>query len=246
MNNNINKENSEPVNNMSSKKEDKAGGGWLMTYADMMTLLFAFFVMLYAMSSPDPVKLSQIEDAMEKESGRPGSLQSLSEIKEELEKIVNELNMESTTNILSDPRGLILQLKGDICFLSGSTDIKEELESILKVAAKEILSNEFDYRMVVVEGHTDSDPITGDLKKKFPTNWELSASRAASVVNYLIDHGVNSGRLQASGYADRWPAEYSWEQVKGGKITNEIITKANSTDEQKKNNRRIKVVFTNN
>ena len=229
-----------------NKKEDNHGAGWLTTYADMMTLLFAFFVMLYAMSSPDPVKLSQIEDAMEKESGRPGSLQSLSEIKEELEKIVNELNMESTTNILSDPRGLILQLKGDICFLSGSTDIKEELEAILQVAAKKILNNKLDFRMVVVEGHTDSDPITGDLKDKFPTNWELSASRAASVVNYLIDNGVNSGRLQASGYADRWPAEYSWAEVKGGKISQAAIVEANATKTQKRNNRRIKIVFTNN
>jgi len=245
MSKDIKQDNQETLNTP-NKKEESQSGGWLMTYADMMTLLFAFFVMLYAMSSPDPVKLSQIEDAMEKESGRPGSLQSLSEIKEELEKIVNELNMESTTNILSDPRGLILQLKGDICFLSGSTDIKEELEAILKVAAKEILNNKFDYRMVVVEGHTDSDPITGELKKKFPTNWELSASRAASVVNYLIDHGVNSGRLQASGYADRWPAEYSWEQVKGGMISEDAIRKANATDKQKKDNRRIKVVFTNN
>jgi len=228
-----------------NKKEDK-GAGWLTTYADMMTLLFAFFVMLYAMSSPDPVKLSQIEDAMEKESGRPGSLQSLSDIKENLEKIVNELNMESTTNILSDPRGLILQLKGDICFLSGSTDIKEELKAILKVASKEILNNKSDFRMVVVEGHTDSDPITGDLRDKFPTNWELSASRAASVVNYLIDNGVNSGRLQASGYADRWPAQYSWAEVKGGKITEATIIEANATKTQKRNNRRIKIVFTNN
>ena len=49
------------------EKKEEAGGGWLTTYADMMTLLFAFFVLLYSMSSPDPVKMAQIQDAMEKE-----------------------------------------------------------------------------------------------------------------------------------------------------------------------------------
>ena len=55
---------------------------WLMTFADMMTLLFAFFVLLYAMSSPDPVKMAAIEDAIAKEAGIQGELKSQSEIKD--------------------------------------------------------------------------------------------------------------------------------------------------------------------
>ena len=99
--------------------------------------------------------------------------------------------------------------------------------------------------MVIIEGHTDSDKIPEKLRNKFPTNWELSAARASNVVNYLIEEGVNSGRMQASGYADRWPAEASWFDVRSGQITNETIKKYNATEKQKQKNRRIKIVFTN-
>ena len=71
--------------------------------------------------------------------------------------------------------------------------------------------------MVIIEGHTDADKIPKGLEAIYPTNWELSAARASNVVNYLISQGVNSGRLQASGYADRWPADVSWYDVRSGK-----------------------------
>ena len=214
---------------------------WLLTYADMMTLLFAFFVLLYSMSSPDPVKMSQIQDAMKDESG----LKTHNEIKEEFEEIVDELNLKKTTNIISDPRGIAIEMDGDICFKSASTEIQASLKQVLNAAADNILINKDDFRMVIIEGHTDSAPIPKKLQNKFPTNWELSAARASNVVNYLIDRGVNSGRMQASGYADRWPAEATWYDVRSGKITNETIQEYNLTEHQKRKNRRIKIVFTN-
>jgi len=214
---------------------------WLLTYADMMTLLFAFFVLLYSMSSPDPVKMSQIQDAMKDESG----LKTQNEIKEEFEEIVDELNLKKTTNIISDPRGIAIEMDGDICFKSASTEIQASLKQVLNAAADNILINKDDFRMVIIEGHTDSAPIPKKLQNKFPTNWELSAARASNVVNYLIDRGVNSGRMQASGYADRWPAEATWYDVRSGKITNETIQEYNLTEHQKRKNRRIKIVFTN-
>ena len=232
------------IDNEENKK--KPGGGWLTTYADMMTLLFAFFVLLYSMSSPDPVKMSQIKDAMEKSAGKEGSLKTQNEVKEEFEEIIQELKIEKSTNIISDPRGVAIEMDGDICFGSGSTKIKGILQTILNEAANKILINEEDYRMVIIEGHTDSDQIPEKLQKIYPTNWELSAARASNVVNYLIDRGVNSGRLQASGYADRWPAEASWFDVRSGKITDETISKYNFSEQQKQKNRRIKIVFTNN
>jgi len=229
-----------------TEKKKKSGGGWLTTYADMMTLLFAFFVLLYSMSSPDPVKMSQIQDAMEKAAGKSGKLKTQSEVKEEFEEIIQELGIKKSTNIISDPRGVAIEMDGDICFGSGSTNIKTTLEKILNEAANKILTNEEDYRMVIIEGHTDSDKIPKKLQKIYPTNWELSAARASSVVNYLISQGVNSGRLQASGYADRWPAEASWFDVRSGKITDQTIAEYNLREQQKQKNRRIKIVFTNN
>ena len=236
---------SEPQYSQSEKTE---GGDqpWLLTYADMMTLLFAFFVMLFAMSSPDPVKMSQVEDAMKEEAGLEGIIQSQNEIKQEFEEIVEELELQNVASVIQDPRGAAIDLNGDICFDTGSTKIRGTLKAVLDKVATETLSNKNDYRMVIVEGHTDSDPIPKDLKKIYPTNWELSAARASNVVNYLINKGVNSGRLQASGYADRWPADVSWYDVRSGKVDDRIIAESNSTASQKQQNRRIKIVFTNN
>tara|TARA_B110000263_G_scaffold200953_1_gene180283 strand:- start:1546 stop:2265 length:720 start_codon:yes stop_codon:yes gene_type:complete len=234
--------------NIEQEKESKKkkGGGWLTTYADMMTLLFAFFVLLYSMSSPDPVKISQIQDAMEKEAGKEGTLKTQSQVKEKFEEIIQELGIEKSTNIISDPRGVAMEMDGDICFQSGSTNIKGTLQNILNEAANKILINKEDFRMVIIEGHTDSDKIPTKLQKIYPTNWELSAARASNVVNYLIGQGVNSGRLQASGYADRWPAEATWFDVRSGKITDQTIAEYNFSEQQKQKNRRIKIVFTNN
>ena len=224
------------------QEEGESGGGWITTYADMMTLLFAFFVLLFSMSSPDPVKMSQIQDAMEDDP----SLKSPNEIQQEFEDIIEQLELEETTNIISDPRGVALEMDGDICFKSASTEIEGPLRKVLNAASEKILSNKQDYRMVIIEGHTDADKIPKKLQKIYPSNWELSAARASNVVNYLIGQGVNSGRLQASGYADRWPAEASWYDVRSGKITDAAIKGYNASEQQKRKNRRIKIVFTNN
>ena len=236
------------MSNVEENNNDQLGEEaqpWLMTYADMMTLLFAFFVLLYSMSSPDPVKMSAMEDAIAKEAGIEGELKSQNEIKEDIEEIIENLDLQNTANVIKDPRGVAIELDGDICFSSGSTNIQGRLKTVLNNVATEVLTNPNDYRMVIVEGHTDSQPIPKNLKSFFPTNWELSAARASSVVNYLISQGVNSGRLQASGYADRWPAEVSWFDVRSGKVNDQVIKEQNKTQKQMNKNRRIKIVFTN-
>ena len=225
------------------QKEDSQP--WLMTFADMMTLLFAFFVLLYSMSSPDPVKMAAMEDAIAKQAGVEGEIKSQNEIKQEIEDIIEDMDLQNVANVINDPRGVALELDGDICFGSASTTIQTQLMKILNNVSQELMISPNDYRMVIVEGHTDSAPIPVELIKYFPTNWELSAARASSVVNYLINQGVNSGRLQASGYADRWPAEVTWFDVRSGKVNNEIIASNNATKQQKDKNRRIKIVFTN-
>tara|TARA_Y100000748_G_scaffold62373_1_gene50192 strand:+ start:77 stop:790 length:714 start_codon:yes stop_codon:yes gene_type:complete len=236
------------MNNIEENNNDKLGEEaqpWLMTYADMMTLLFAFFVLLYSMSSPDPVKMSAMEDAIAKEAGIEGELKSQNEIKEDIEDIIEDMDLQNVATVIKDPRGVAIELDGDICFGSGSTSIQGRLQKVLDNVANEVLINPNDYRMVIVEGHTDSQPIPKNLKSFFPTNWELSAARASSVVNYLINQGVNSGRLQASGYADRWPAEVSWFDVRSGKVNDRVIREQNQTLKQMNKNRRIKIVFTN-
>ena len=143
-----------------SIKEEQS---WLLTYADMMTLLFAFFVLLFSLSTIDPVKISQLQDGM---SDQP-ELKSFNEITEDFKEIVDELNIEEQAKVSRDPRGVTLEIDGDICFQSGSTRIHSTLQKVLNAAAEKIFNQSGDPRLIIVEGHTDSDPIPKSLETIF-------------------------------------------------------------------------------
>lgn len=233
-----------------SIKEEQS---WLLTYADMMTLLFAFFVLLFSMSSPDPVKYAQLKEAMGKEMGvLPSHLvQNQNEIENTLEEIIENLNIENFAKTTRDIRGVALEIDGDICFESGEAIMNKDLNAILNAISKEVLDNPNDNRGIEVEGHSDSIPIKGDLKKKYADNRELSSVRASRVVSYLEGRGIKKNRLKAIGYGENWPYGIKWYQYKtniidGLEITAKTISKYNDTPEKRKTNRRIKIVFTNN
>ncbi len=225
---------------------------WMGTFADMMTLLFAFFVLLYSMMSPDPVKHAAFANSQASKTGgstdqemefEAEPIKNQAEIKEELQEMVEDLDISEKANVSQDPRGVALELDGDICFGSGSVNLDDELKSILDQASQELMTNPDDLRSVVIEGHTDNQPPPPSLAKRYPTNWELSSARAANVVNYLIYKGVLPGKLIASGYADRWPAGTSWAEVRSGKVDDNYIAVKNDTPEQMSKNRRIKIIF---
>lgn len=229
---------------------------WMGTFADMMTLLFAFFVLLFSMSTLDPVKYSAFQNANADEiGGNSDGTQELSqaEIKSELQDIVEETaekikeklkeGVESNTGmsdiqkeskiaeieeedqlkVSHDPRGVALEIDGEICFGSGSIDLKDEVKLLLDEAAK-LMNVANDNRAILIEGHTDNDPLVGELEKKFENNWRLSADRAAQVVTYLIQqNNVAENRLRVVGYADQWPADATWTQSRSGEIDREFI-----------------------
>ena len=178
--------------------------------------------------------------------GDKPELKSFNEITKEFEEIVEELDIEDQAKVSRDPRGVTLEIDGDICFKSASTTLHDKLVKVLDLAAEKVLVQADDPRLITVEGHTDSDPIPEGLSHIFPTNWELSSARASKVVNYLIDIGVKSGKLQASGYADRWPANLSWYEIRSGKVDDSVIRENNKTAEQQRLNRRIRIVFSEN
>ena len=223
---------------------------WMQTFADMMTLLFAFFVLLYSMSSPDPVKYAAFANAQATKLGGTTDqempqepLKDQSQIKQELEELIENMDLEGKAKVSQDPRGVALELDGEICFSSGSVNLQGELKSTLDNAVTSLMSNPNDLRSILVEGHTDNVAPMGKVAQRYPTNWELSSARAANVVNYLIYKGVMSGRLTASGYADRWPSGATWSEVRSGKADDNYISSMNDGKEQQAKNRRIKIIF---
>ena len=190
--------------------------GWFGTFADMMTLLFAFFVLLAAISTMDPVKLQEMSNSEGKSLGSKikssgkaelegefEPIKNLAAMKKEMEETIEEMKKESPKgdppiDIQTSSKGLIVNIKGDYAFPIGKASMKEELEGLLdEEIIPKIQNSPF---QVEVAGHSDSDRMPKKWRKTFATNWELSAARGASVVRYMIEKGIPAPRLLAAGY----------------------------------------------
>ena len=219
--------------------------GWFGTFADMMTLLFAFFVLLAAISTIDPVKLQNMADSMGKSVGTKQKLDnqamSLGDIHKAATKMIEEMAADPETGekpveVTTSPKGVTIGISSDISFESGSATTKSGFLEILK---KIVPTIDESYNMIAVEGHTDSDPLPKALIAKFPSNWELSGARAAAVVRLLIDLKVDPVRLQAVGYGEFVPRDRNTAEI----ISKDLIEKYNSNPQQKARNRRVEITF---
>ena len=219
--------------------------GWFGTFADMMTLLFAFFVLLAAISTIDPVKLQNMADSMGKSVGTKQELDnqamSLGDIHKAATKMIEEMAADPETGekpveVTTSPKGVTIGISSDISFESGSATTKPGFLEILK---KIVPTIDESYNMIAVEGHTDSDPLPKALIAKFPSNWELSGARAAAVVRLLIDLKVDPVRLQAVGYGEFVPRDRNTAEI----ISKDLIEKYNSNPQQKARNRRVEITF---
>ena len=219
--------------------------GWFGTFADMMTLLFAFFVLLAAISTIDPVKLQNMADSMGKSVGTKQKLDnqamSLGDIHKAATKMIEEMAADPKTGekpveVTTSPKGVTIGISSDISFESGSATTKPGFLEILK---KIVPTIDESYNMIAIEGHTDSDPLPKALMVKFPSNWELSGARAAAVVRLLIDLEVDPVRLQAVGYGEFVPRDKNTAEI----ISQDLIEKYNSNPQQKARNRRVEITF---
>lgn len=238
------------------KKKDGGGGGggghdgggalrWLLTYADMITLLMAFFIMLYSMSVMNMAKFRQLAISVRSGFGgdvegkglsiaSPGSAISLNpgigpqvppkplqRVEEEVSKYITKKGLKNVVTVHQEPRGLVVSFRSDhLLFDRGSAELRPAAQEMLKQVMEKIRPLNYPVR---VEGHTCSLPIH---TAQFPSNWELSTARATNVVRYLIAEGsFSSRRLSAAGYADLHPVA------------------PNATEEGRMRNRRVDIVI---
>ncbi len=235
------------------KKGFKAGAGsvteglpgWFGTFADMMTLLMAFFVLLVAMSTMDPVKLQEMADSVGKSVGtkkKMAGAMDLADIKSEvvnmLEKQENE-EMKEQMDVYSTPEGLVISVSQEASFEAGSSSLKPQFQSILDKILP-IINDPRNYHPVLVEGHTDNRPIPKKLQKKYLTNWELSSARASSVVRRLIEKDVDPLRLEAKGLAEFSPRE---KPPFPRMLDQAWIAETNNSPESRAKNRRVDILF---
>lgn len=207
---------------------------WLVSYADFITLLFAFFVVMYAMSSVNEGKYKVLSDSLTnvfnspdqsiqpfrahvEQSGTGAAQRSVDKAPRKqsaneaptgdaFERIAQSLRNAFGTMIMSDQmtlRGneqwIEIELKSSLLFPSGDAIPTDAAFSIIEKVAKILAPYE---NPIHIEGFTDNLPIS---TAQYPTNWELSAARAASMVRLLVMEGVSPERLAAVGYGEFQP-----------------------------------------
>ena len=244
---------SKPVESAPVEEDDESSGGlplWMATYSDMVTLLFAFFVLLFAMSSTQQESFKELIKSLRSALGvqqipEAGTREGLTMHKVPVEEIktdpVDELGamvQKELDDIVSEVRELVLfnMLGGDVRIMEdelGATFVISE-KSLFREGDAEMTQEGYDvirrlytilrqFRYPIrIAGHTDDEPIHTD---RFPSNWELSTARACTVVKYLVELGINPAQISAEGYAQYRP----------------IAT--NETPEGKAQNRRVEIKY---
>lgn len=234
-----------------NQSDDDLIGSWMITYSDMITILTCLFIMFFVMSAKENTVLSEIKedlteqvDVLEEENKTLNSenqdllkenqklamsLFEISDFKESLEvsdekfiKFLKENNLLNAVNIVPSEEGLLIRFKDNILFNSGQSEVTSQGYEVLKQIGEKIKTLDNDIR---IEGYTDDIPMH---TVRFPSNWELSASRAISVVKYFIDDiGIDEKRLSFSGWGERKPIA------------------DNDTAEGRSQNRRIEITILN-
>lgn len=215
-------------------KEELNGDRWIVSYADLLTLLFCFFVVMYSISSLDSSKYQILSSTLEtelsnqhkgitseslnenadqnKEPHEPLSLnqrfnqnilnqaeQEIDQIARDVEQEFHQLIDEERVQVKRNKFWLEVEFKSNLLYPSGSSELLEGAKPILISLAERLapMANRLN-----IEGFTDNRPIKTEV---FPSNWELSAARAATVVRLFESSGVAPVRMASIGYGEHQP-----------------------------------------
>lgn len=209
----------------SGPHEEHPDERWVISYADLVTLLFGFFIILYATADANEVKmealargLSEAFNVSVKDGSVGGSIfeggtgiipgqsdvASLELDLDLVQRLIQEesarAGLEGQIKVSREDDSIVIRLADNLVFPSASADIRPEARALLAIVAKALNSTGNEVR---VEGHTDNIPLVTD---KYPSNWELSSARATAVLRLLTETlDVAPGRVFAAGYGEFRP-----------------------------------------
>ncbi|MFA6108128.1 MAG: flagellar motor protein MotB [Candidatus Latescibacterota bacterium] len=231
---------------------------WLLTYADLITLLLIFFIIMYVFSKQDVTKFKAMATSLRsafqgtsyvvgkapgpglRGGGRPGQGtgaaqaedQALQRVQQEVQELAKQQGLQQEMSVSVEEKGAVVRLSDQVLFASGQAELSGPARQILQ-GVGEILRKEGGFYLRV-EGHTDDVPIGS----RYPSNWELSAARAASVVRLFVsDVGIDPGRLWVTGYGEYRPVADN--RTEAGRAANrriEIVmlkSKYNATEDRR-------------
>ena len=195
------------------KKSDEGNDeDWIATYADAITLLMAFFVVLYSMSDIREDRFTAVHAGIiealsgttkdQGDSGESGDGQSFAVAMARVKQRLVELVANGSLEIADTSKGINLEFNSKALYPVGSADILPKSKPMLNRIAARIKTLGDIPMTVTIEGHTDDTPIKTE---RFPSNWELSTARATNIVRHFVERNVNPKILRAAGYADIMP-----------------------------------------
>jgi chemotaxis protein MotB len=210
---------------------------WMATFADMMTLLMCFFILIMSFST---MEVTKFKLAMGSLRGAFGILGTQKELRPEqswfspfqpnpqnmaildhmdkVQDVISNNQMEDKVDMYLNDGEMVIRIKDRLLFDPGSARLKPDYLRLLKLV-KDLLFE--DAKEVRVEGHTDPSPVVSDT---YPSNWELSMARALSVVRFYIQHeNLDPSRISAAGYGENRPIA------------------SNDTPENRAKNRRVEI-----
>lgn len=224
---------------------DYSGSNWETTYADMMSLLLTFFILLFAYSTIDAQKFKEVvislQAALGVLPGSPGVIdqfdlpvpkeptqigglaqhdQGLLKVMAKLEKYFKEKGLSDRVRLELESRGLIIRFTDTVLFDLGKAELKPDAKAVLAEIANVLrtIDNE-----IIIEGNTDDIPLKDTAI--YPTNWELSTARATTVLRYFVETmHLDPARFSAMGYGEYRPVV------------------PNTSDENRARNRRVDIV----
>lgn len=190
---------------MKYKRKEKAGAeldSWLISYADMITLLLGFFIIFISTSVPDEDKLRAATTGMRQEFGTVSIFTPFDSVYQEMQGIVEQNRAYEQIIVERTEKGLQIELSSNHIFERGVAELRPEKVALLSQIIQSLLQlNYLEYR-VIVEAHTDDIPTESTL---YTSNWELSAAQAARVARFLAEQGIPKSQLSAAAYADTQP-----------------------------------------
>ncbi len=175
---------------------------WLMSYADMITLLMCFFIIFVSVSEPKKDKFSSLTQGIASQFGAVDLSTPFHGMLREMNGAVERHNLLKHAAVQGSDKGVELEISAGKFFQKGSVELSEENIPALKEIVEAIKKSSFVPFNISVEGHTDNS--TTELAV-YPSNWEFSAARAARIVRFLLESGVKPETIKATGFGDSRP-----------------------------------------
>lgn len=195
---------------MAAADNDADQEGWMVSYADLITLLFIFFAVMLSISSVSRAKFDMLSQQLNQTSTT-----SLQDLKKTLDQEIAKQQLQTQVSTEIGDEGLQIRFSEKVLFASGAAVIGGDGGKILGAFAPMLTGMPGEFRLAI-EGHTDNRPIhTSD----FPSNWALSAGRSVNVLHFLAAHGVAEKRMMVRAYADTRPLGTTGSEARDRRVT---------------------------